>query len=136
MGFVNEYMSEADVEKYRIKEIDKRFFKAHHRPRWTVDRERDIYLRYMRNGREEFASRWEFYFYWKGCEILSSFDVTSVTSEGGAPGIHYTNHQIDVPPEALGSKANILIDLKNALTTHKDAGVRSRPGEFLVSFDF
>ena len=47
MGFINEYISESDIKKYDIKALDEKYYKAHYEPSWTVDHERDIYLRYM-----------------------------------------------------------------------------------------
>ena len=82
MTFVNEYISPEDVEKYHIKEIDERFFKAHHKPSWTIDRERNIWLRYMTKGHEEFTNHWKFAFYWKG-RLL---DIELEVSGGEAPG--------------------------------------------------
>ena len=57
MAFANEYIPAADIEKYGIKEFDKKNHIAHYEPDWTVDHERDIYLRYVSSEHEEFANR-------------------------------------------------------------------------------
>ena len=76
MTFVNEYIPASDIEKYDITHIN---WKLHCiNDCWTIDRERDIYLRLIRNGREDEAPRMEFSLYWKGA--LLEFDVWS---EGG-----------------------------------------------------
>ena len=81
MAFVNEYISPEDVEKYGIKAQDDFYIKAHYEPSWTRDRERDIYLRYMGRGREEFADEWTFVLYWRGRQIEAVLKVS-----GGAAG--------------------------------------------------
>ncbi len=65
MPFVNEHIPEADIEKYEIKKWDKKFQIGHYKPSWTVDRERDIYLRFIESGREELSGQWIFCLYWK-----------------------------------------------------------------------
>ena len=81
MAFANEYISAADIEKYGIKEFDDKNHKAHYEPSWTVDHERDIYLRYVSREHEEFANRHTYAFYWKGTMLMVEVDVN-----GGGSG--------------------------------------------------
>jgi hypothetical protein len=37
MPFVNEYMSEAEIEKYCILEINRQFIRMDYKPHWTRD---------------------------------------------------------------------------------------------------
>lgn len=70
MAFVNEYVSDEDVKKYGLEEINRRYSKIDIPGRfsWTVDRERNIYLRKMRSDKDAF---WEdFTFFWQG-ELLA-----------------------------------------------------------------
>ena len=66
MPFVNEYVSEANIEKYGLEEIVlnanpsyRNFdeFSSLYKYRWTVDKDRDIYLMRLRVGKEEFSNR-------------------------------------------------------------------------------
>lgn len=136
MGFVNEYMSKEDIEKYRIKELDKRFWVGHYKPMWTVDRERDAYLRYLRCGREDTAGRIKFYFYWKGHEVLADLIVKTFRHGENRPGNHYSIHEIQIPEEVASQRKEILSDLKDALTEYKDNGILSRSNDFKFLFDF
>ena len=67
MGFVNEVISKEDFEKYKLKEIDSRYITGCTNSRgWTIDRSRDIYLRKVARGREEFAKESTWVLYWLG----------------------------------------------------------------------
>ena len=48
MAFVNEWISEEDMEKYHIREIRKKMVASECRPDWVRDRERDMYLMKIR----------------------------------------------------------------------------------------
>ena len=48
MAFVNEWISEEDMEKYHIREIRKKMVADRGRPDWVRDRERDLYLMQIR----------------------------------------------------------------------------------------
>jgi hypothetical protein len=76
MAFVNEYIPEADYEKYGLREIDERMIPPGlPAPRiksrsWTVDRDRNMYLRKFSHGRfpeDAHLSGWTFF--WRG-ELL------------------------------------------------------------------
>ncbi|MDR2113421.1 MAG: hypothetical protein LBQ62_10040 [Candidatus Accumulibacter sp.] len=68
MAFVNEYIPEADYEKYDLMEICGKHNKAHPGSMitrsWTIDRERQMFLIRIWSHREsEFEG---LAFYWKG----------------------------------------------------------------------
>jgi len=51
MAFVNEHIPQEDVEKYGLESIDKNFIVGGTNSRaWTIDRERNIYLRNVTRG--------------------------------------------------------------------------------------
>jgi hypothetical protein len=79
MAFVNERIPEEDIKKYEIEKLTKRFAKRNFERGWTVDRERDMFLQYVGNEREDRANHWTFCFYWKG-HVLS---VKVVITGGG-----------------------------------------------------
>lgn len=135
MAFVNEYIPEADIEKYRIKEIDEKFFKGHYKSHWTVDRERDIYLRYMCNEREEHSNRHTYYFYWKGTPILVTVDKEADDANGEIYW-HYKLWRMDIPGLVRPNKTEIVADLKEAFRAYKVRGVYSEDAKFNVDFDF
>ena len=79
MAFVNEYISEENIKKYDIEVLNKKYYKAHHKSHWTVDHERDMYLRYMCKGREEFGDQYTVCFYWQA----QLFEMTFKVDGGG-----------------------------------------------------
>lgn len=51
MTFINEYVPLEDIATYRIKEIDKLYIiGGTGSSQWTIDRERNIYLRQVGHG--------------------------------------------------------------------------------------
>jgi hypothetical protein len=136
MTFVNEYISPEDVEKYHIKEINKQFFKGHYKPDWTIDRERDIWLRYMTTGREDFASHWNFALYWKGRLLHIQLEVSGGGKNRGEQWRHYKILRLGVGSALQAHEAEIKADLKEALVAFRDAGVQSTSTQFTATFDF
>jgi|EndMetStandDraft_7_1072992.scaffolds.fasta_scaffold108870_3 hypothetical protein len=64
MAFVNEYIASADAERYDLESINETFIVGGtHAHDWTIDRDRDLYLRVVARGREEMAgcSTWTLY---------------------------------------------------------------------------
>lgn len=83
MSFVNEFIPAEDVDKYGLKEIDKHFIVGGTNARdWTIDRDRDIYLRNVANGREDWRNQTKWTFYWRGAELTLRLDLLG--GRGGA----------------------------------------------------
>ena len=62
MAFVNEWISEEDMEKYHIREIRKKMVADRGRPDWVRDRERDMYLMQVNAlGRDNEYETWLLY---------------------------------------------------------------------------
>ncbi len=62
MAFVNEWISEEDMEKYHIREIRKKMVADKGRPDWVRDRERDMYLMQVNAlGRDNEYETWLLY---------------------------------------------------------------------------
>jgi hypothetical protein len=137
MVFVNDYISEADIEKYKIKKLDERFRKMEHRPHWTVDHERDIYLRYLHNEREEHSNRLTYYFYWKSNLLIVTVDLVDTGgSEDAEQWVDYKMWRVEMPEALKSHKAEIIADLKEAFTALKYGGVHSTATKFTATFDF
>ncbi|AWV07558.1 hypothetical protein [Marilutibacter maris] len=142
MAFVNEFIPEADVEKYGLKEIDQHFIIGGTNARdWTIDRERDIYLRNVANGREEFRSQTEWTFYWHGAELtLRLYLLEGKGGRGEAGWSHWKlamlNGTNGLPEHLKAQKAQILRDLKDALIAYRGAGVYSAAySDYSVTLD-
>ncbi len=136
MAFVNEYVSEEDDKKYGLEEIDKRYRKGHHRPDWTIDRDRNIYLRWMRAGREELWNHEYFTFYWKETLIEVELIQNGENINGGKRQTVWTLDHMTLPVELKEKKQDIIADLKDALRVFKDIGIRSTITNHNAVFEF
>ena len=133
MAFVNERISEDDRRKYGLDEVDKwlaKTGKALQRD-WTIDHEREIYLRVINWGREEYNYESTWHFYWRG-ELLTV--CLETISAGGERGGHGWSHYklVDcykkgffVPDHLLDQREEIIEDLRDALTAYKGGGIHS-----------
>ena len=137
MAFVNEYISEADVEKYGTKELDEKFRKMERKPHWTVDHERNIYLRYLHNEREEHSNRLTYYFYWKDTLMMVTVDLEDAGgAEDAEQWVSYKMWRMGIPEKLKQYEAEIVADLKEAFTALKYGGVHSTATKFTATFDF
>ncbi|MBU3055523.1 hypothetical protein [Pseudomonas indica] len=135
MAFVNEYIPADDIKKYDVEKINRSFLKSNYKPSWTADRERDVYLRYMRSGREEFSNQSDFILYWKGILIRLRMEVSG-GGRGGNGWTHYKMLNIDFPEALSERREEVISDLKDALAAYKDFGVHSATVNHLATFEF
>lgn len=133
MAFVNEYIPEADLVKYGIEEIDKRFIVGNtHDHSWTIDRERDIYLRCVARGREEASHKSTWTFYWGGELMAVCLETVDAGSDGTRNGRGWVRYQLVdcylkgffIPSHLLDRRDEIIADLREALTARK-GGINS-----------
>ena len=136
MAFANEYISAADIEKYGIKEFDDKNHKAHYEPSWTVDHERDIYLRYVSREHEEFANRHTYAFYWRGTMLIVNVDTNGGGEWRGEQWCHYTMRRLPIPENLKAHEAEIIADLKAAFVAYKELGILSDSTKHNATFDF
>ena len=156
MTFVNERISPEDVEKYQIEKINRLVVGGvddRTRPSWTIDRERNIYLRCLCNqiGDEHCPTGliawnffWKGYLFWLETERLESRGVRGgpgwfkkrVTKLGlmgdeqrnvGYSGI------LDFPGDI--DKQQLFQDLYDAQLAYKDAGIYSTTTDFELELE-
>ena len=142
MPFVNEYISPEDAAKYHLAEIDAKFNGGNISRQWTIDRERDMYLRNLSWGREE-ESRHEgvWTLYWKGTPLTLRLDLLGGGGKPGNPGwshwrLIYLNGSNGLPSTLQDHRQMILDHLKEALLAYKDGGVFSVNTDYAVTLDF
>ena len=137
MPFVNEEIPVADIDKYEIEAIDKKFIVGGtHARGWTVDRQRDIYLRCVANGREEYARQSTWTFYWRGELLVAKLSIIDLRGRRGEPGwAHYKLLDNFIPDHLLSRRAEIISDLKEALLAYKDGGIFSTAPSYSITLD-
>ncbi len=136
MAFVNEFIPASDVVNYGIAAINQYYLRSDFRPHWTVARDRDIYLREVASGREEFAGDYTYTLYWKGDLIRLDLREKSETKPGRAAWRSYALLELDLPAHLEPKRSEILADLKEALIARNGAGVYSLGVSTEASFDF
>lgn len=137
MGFINEEVPEQDIEKYGLRSINKKFLVGDFGYEWTIDRERDIYLRWMRCDREE-PSETDFSFYWKGILLKIRLKRRGEGVRGGKGSTTWKllNSPLSLPDELESNREEIIADLKEALRAFKDFGIDSAIVDHTAYFEF
>lgn len=133
MGFVNERISQEDREKYGLDEVDawiKKTARVRNRD-WTIDHEREIYLREIDRGREESSHKTTWHFYWKGELMMVCLELLATGGERGGHG--WSRYRLVdcylegsfIPKKMQQMREEIVADLKAALVAYGDGGIYS-----------
>ncbi|NOR71049.1 MAG: hypothetical protein GQ532_15355 [Methylomarinum sp.] len=147
MTFINEYVSENDIKKYGLEEIQlsynpayrKRGFSSAYKYMWTIDRERETYLMRCRSGREEFSNRVTWVMNLQGELITIETDLA-----GGGSHSYKEKPYIKIwDLVSIESSAHIQVEhqsiiqlLKEALMIYGDSGANSYVDDVIVKFNF
>jgi hypothetical protein len=127
MAFVNEYIPEADYEKYDLRRV----CGEHNEPNrglmysrdWTIDRERDAFLIQVWSHRDSQFSGWAFY--WKGEWIFFHMTVKQAKDNPAENSCwslyHIQNFRIRDHLEH--DKDEIISDLRAAYSEYAGGGV-------------
>lgn len=141
MTFINEKVTEQDIEKYGLREINKQFVKGDLSYYWTIDRDRNIYLRDMGGNWQE-PQQQHFSFFWKGSLIRIEIDRNGGGAFGGKGSTTWSlradsdRKDIWLPTELEAQRNDITEDLKEALVAYKDNGFFSSVAEHTAQFLF
>ena len=135
MGFVNEYIPEDDIEKYGIAELDNRFVVGGTTARdWTIDRERNMYLRQVARGREDTSHLSTWTFLWHDQLIVVYIELLATRGGRGEPcWSHQRIRKLEMPAQV--DRAEMLTDLREALLAYKDGGVYSASTAYSLTLD-
>lgn len=154
MAFVNEIVSEEDIQKYGLDEIKKKFdpYGWKERPKffthaWTIDRERDIYFMQAKmveengpSGRPEPTSKYIFILNIQGREVQVLLKrIRCPKSFSDSPFIiGWSLLEItDLAALDLSKVDSVIQTLKEALTTYGYEGAKHKPiPNTIVEFDF
>jgi hypothetical protein len=137
MAFVNEYITTEDFEKYGLAEIDAQFLVGGTtRGDWTIDRERNIYLREVATGREEMSGISKWSFFWKGDLLWFQRQGVAYRGKPGGPCWSHTKVTKFVIPSHLESnREEIYQDLRDAFMAYRDGGVFATSTEYSMQLD-
>lgn len=137
MAFLNEKISDQDRSKYGLDEVDKKFVVGGTKSRyWTIDRDKDMYLRQVAIGREEICYQQTWTFYWHGELLVIYLDLIDAKGSRGGPGwAHWKIRDMKLPDSLQSQRDEIIADLKMALTAYKDAGYFSVKTTYSVTLD-
>lgn len=132
MAFVNEKISHDDRQMYGLDKLDERkmYGKTISR-QWTIDRDKDVFLRHTASGREEHSNSTWWEFYWRGSHLLVELELVDGTGERG--GHIETTHRLrklDLSPSLKQFQEQIVLDLQDALQAYKDGGVLATAASF------
>ncbi len=124
MAFVNEYIPEADKQKYQITDHSN-FYRAG-AGQWTVDREREMFLMYRGGYGPEGPHDEKFWaFYW--CGYLLDVCVKNLSSKRAEDDSIRARTRIlyihGLPVENDSLRQEVLGDLKEALSVYGVAGL-------------
>ena len=142
--FPNEFIREADVEKYGLKEIDDMIStNATYARNWTVDRDRGIYLRNVAIGDAEQPgnnSRMLWTFYWGETPLALRLDLLNEENASDPNSVAHwklmwVNGKDGLPAHLRARKDDMLQDLKLALVKYKDFGVSFKNSEANVQLE-
>lgn len=144
MLFINEFITAEDVEKYGIKSIDQNFIVGGTNSRqWTIDREREIYLRNVARGggnEPEIRNQTKWSFFWHSVLLTLRLDLVDGGGRRGEPGWSHwrlvrINGGTELPANLHTDKNIFIEDLKNALLAYKDFGAYSTNTDYRIVFD-
>ena len=142
MAFVNERIPPDDAERYRIGKVGA----WSHLDRdaalyWTIDRERNVHLRWIRE-RPTTPVEHEFLLFWQGVFLRMVLVRIPSRMRDGTRCTRWTFLGFEdlSPPEGArtfrASRTAVLEDLKAALTCYRDFGALSRLQRHVALFDF
>lgn len=131
MGFVNEYISDEDLNKYGIQEIwdefhpySKNDLNLIHKHSWTVDKKECIFFMPVAEGKEEFSNRQDCILGWKDSILRVTLDQLGSVNYKTEIGTRIWR-LVDIwKPEDFAVKdQDIVSALKEALLIYGDSGV-------------
>jgi len=145
MGFVNEYASDEDIEKYNLHGIWDQYhpfrkgeYYGGNKPNFTIDREKNIFFMVIKRGIREEGNQAKFLLWWNGIHIVGRLKQEGGSSELDANPFYRVWHllELDAIEDNAISETEIKRSLKAALKVYGYWGVRRQIPNTLVEFMF
>ena len=139
MAFVKEAVPAPDVERYQLRDINRRFLQQDVTFEWVVDRKADVYLRWMGYDRQEPSEQY-FSFCWKG-QLLEFKLKSSLTKDlpGGGALLEWSvarGGHLPLPPQLEAQRDEIAHALEEALIVYRSRELQSRHPSLQTLFKF
>jgi hypothetical protein len=136
MAFMNEYVSAEDAKKYDLDGINRQFGKEPQvRYSWTIDREQNVFLKWINSGKEEFVGRETYVLWWKSYILPIYMESESKGRLSEKTSTIWRLLGIELPTELLEQRDEIVHVLKEALTEYK-VGVGIDVADHTALFEF
>jgi hypothetical protein len=137
VAFVNEYITPEDFEKYGLEKIDAQFLATGvKRQDWTIDRERNIFLRQVTSGRDEMSGISSWTLYWKGDLLWFQRQGVAYRGKPGGPCWSHTKvNKFGIPSHLESNREVIYQDLRDAFMAYRDGGVFATCTEYSMQLD-
>lgn len=137
MVLINEVISKHDRDKFCIDEIDNRFIIGGTRSKqWTINKNKDIYLRNVARGREDLSHMATWYLYIKGRSFI--VEIENISTEELASGHNKAVKRI-VNLSACGdfnfNRDDVVDVLRKALSIYMDFGIYSVSKTYCLHID-
>lgn len=136
MAFVNEYVPDEDVKEYGLDEINRKYRLPCVQYDWTVDREREIYLRWLKSGGTELSDQHDFHLYWEKSLLTVRLKRTVEKDAYGSRTSRWQLMWIDIPDAFKDKRPEVLEVMKEALKAYKTSGIRSTTTSHTAVFEF
>ncbi len=139
MPFVREHVSDTDAEKYGFEALSKTFRTPifHLKDSWTIDREQNIFLSWLRRGREEYWADQDFLLWWDGVPIKVFITGSSTEESSGKIVTTWESPGLDIPENFQHTREEVICVLKDALKAFKTVGYYDgQQGERTAVFKF
>jgi hypothetical protein len=147
MIFINEFVSDQDVDRYKLKEIWDSFrpFQKNtyddpgFRFTWTVAKEDNVFLMRAISGREELSNQVTFVLGIEGelvNAVLASAPESSVNLREGVGRVIWQLVRLEIPSALQTDKSRIEAILKEALLEYGYRGILRAVPQYQVSFAF
>ncbi len=137
--YMNELASDADIARFDLVALCKRYTCSTVQIQWTVDKGRESYLKAMRSNPQDPHTS-EFVFYWAGA--LHELLLRSETVASDAKQRHMRWHWVAGPeapstPDGEATHGALVAALKEALTAYRTSGIYSAVSKPLaLDFNF
>lgn len=146
MGFVNEYVSDEDIEKYDLHGIWDKYhpfrkgrYYGGNRPHWTINRQSNTYLMAIGVGRGEHGNRKTFLLWVDGAHVTVEVDLVKGSSgdlDANPFILIWELAGVEIPALLENQEDNVISTFKDALRAYGYWGIWNQRPNTVVELKF